>query len=234
MGRTAVTANGHSRTTSRLHVFDMDGTLLRGSATIELARQLGQLEAGVDIERRWVEGTVSDNDFWLKLLEICHDASAADLKGAFDSAPWMDGVAETFADIRSRGEEAIVISQSPAFFVRGLERWGASETYGSTVEIGQPLVNTATLMPMVKVSITSSALAERNLGPADCVIYGDSSSDMELFRTYPNSVGVNPTPALASLAATTYVGTDIREAYALGRQLISQTTEKQLTQGSAH
>lgn len=211
----------------------MDGTLLRGTATIELARQLGQLEAGVEIERQWAEGTVSDNDFWLRLLEICQDASAADLRGAFDSAPWMDGVAETFADIKSRGEDAIVISQSPAFFVRGLERWGASETYGSIVEVGQPLLNTATLMPVLKVSITGSALARRNLGSADCVVYGDSSSDVELFRVYPNSVGVNPTPALASLAATTYVGTDIREAYALGRQLISGTTKNQLAQGSA-
>jgi phosphoserine phosphatase len=223
-----------SPSASRLHVFDMDGTLLRGTATIELARQMGQLEAGEKIERQWVEGTISDNDFWLRLLEICQDASAADLQDAFENAPWMDGIAETFADIKSRGEEAIVISQSPTFFVRGLERWGAAETYGSTVEIGQPLVNSATLMPMVKVTITGSALAARALSPDDCVVYGDSSSDMELFRTYPNSVAINPTPALASLAATRYVGTDIREAYALGRQLISRTTNQQVAQGSAH
>jgi phosphoserine phosphatase len=224
----------NSPTASRLHVFDMDGTLLRGTATIELARQMGQLEAGEEIERQWVEGTISDNDFWLRLLEICQDASVADLQAAFDNAAWMDGIAETFADITSRGEEAIVISQSPAFFVRGLEVLGAAETYGSTVEVGRPLVNSATLLPMVKVTITGSALAARDLSPDDCVVYGDSSSDMELFRTFPNSVAVNPTPALASLAATRYVGTDIREAYALGRQLISRTTNKQVAQGSAH
>lgn len=212
----------------------MDGTLLRGTATIELARQMGQLEAGEEIERRWVEGTISDNDFWLKLLEICQDASPDDLRDAFEKAPWMDGIAQTFADIKSRGEEAIVISQSPTFFVRRLELWGASETYGSTVEIGQPLVNSATLLPMVKLTIARSALDARNLSPDDCVVYGDSSSDIELFKTFSNSVGVNPTPALASLAATSYVGTDIRLAYALGRQLIPRTTNKQLAQGSAN
>ena len=31
---------------SRLHVFDMDGTLLRSTATIELARHLGHLDRG--------------------------------------------------------------------------------------------------------------------------------------------------------------------------------------------
>lgn len=223
-----------SPTASGLHVFDMDGTLLRGTATIELARQLGQLEVGEEIERQWGDGSISDNDFWLKLLEICENASEADLKAAFDNAPWMDGIEQTFADIKARGEDVIVISQSPTFFVKGFGPLGAAETHGSTVEIGQPLGNSATLMPMVKVTITASALAARNLSPADCVVYGDSTSDMELFRTFPNSVAVNATPALASLAATRYVGTDIREAYALGRQLISRTTKQQLAQGSAN
>jgi phosphoserine phosphatase len=224
----------HNQLASRLHVFDMDGTLLRGTATVELARQMGQLDVGEEIERQWGEGSISDDDFWLKLLEICRHATAADLQDAFEKAPWMDGIAQTFADIKARGEDAIVISQSPTFFVRGLELWGASETYGSAVELGQPLGNFATLMPMVKVTITASALDARNLSPTDCVVYGDSSSDVELFRTFPNSVAVNPTPRLASLAATRYVGTDIREAYALGRQLISRTTKKQLAQGSAN
>lgn len=223
-----------NQTASRLHVFDLDGTLLRGTASVELARQMGQLEVGEEIERQWAEGSISDNDFWLKLLEICQHATAADLQDAFEKAPWMDGIAQTFADIKARGEDAIVISQSPTFFVRGLELWGASETYGSTVELGEPLGNSATLMPMVKVTITGSALDARNLSPTDCVVYGDSSSDVELFRTFPNSVAVNPSPVLSSLAAATYVGTDIREAYALGRQLISRTTGKQLAQGSAN
>lgn len=223
----------YSAAGSRLHVFDLDGTLLRGTASIELARQMGRLDAGEELERQWVEGTISDDDFWLKLLEICQDASAAHLQGAFDNAPWMDGIVQAFADIKAQGEEAIVISQSPSFFVRGLELWGASETYGSTVELGQPLGESATLLPMVKVTITRAALAARGLTPTDCVVYGDSSSDVELFRTFPNSVAVNATPVLASLAATRYEGTDIREAYALGRQLISRTTRQQFAQGSA-
>lgn len=221
-------------TGTRLHVFDMDGTLLRGTATIELARQMGQLEAGEEVERQWFEGTISDDGFWLRMLEVCREATADDLKEAFEKAPWMDGIAETFADIRSRGEEAIVISQSPGFFVRGLELWGASETHGSTVEMGLPLQNSATLMPQMKVEITESALDARGLKADDCVVYGDSSSDVELFKIFPNSVAVNPSPVLAPLAAAHYVGTDIREAYALGRQLLATPPEKQPAQGSAN
>ncbi|AIJ24734.1 MULTISPECIES: HAD family hydrolase [Amycolatopsis methanolica group] len=211
----------------------MDGTLLRSTATIELARQMGQLEAGQEIEKAWGEGTISDTDFWLKLLDICKDASPADFDDAFRNSPWMDGVAETFEDIRSRGEDVIVISQSPTFFVRGLEVWGANETYGSAVELGSPLKSSATLLPEAKVAITQSALAARNLSPDECVVYGDSSSDVALFTTYPHSVAVNPTPVLAPLAAKTYLGSDIREAHAMGRQLIATSTRNQFAQGSS-
>jgi len=210
-----------------LHVFDMDGTLLRSTATIELARQMRRLDIGEEIERLWGEGNITDTDFWTNLLGICQDATTADFHAAFHNAPWMEGIAETFADIRSRGETVIVISQSPTFFVRMLQVWGAHETYGSAVEPGAPLSDTATLMPEAKVAITEAALAARGLGPNDCVIYGDSSSDMGLFTSFSRTVGVNPTPTLGALAATHYLGTDIREAYALGRGLIGPEDRQQ-------
>lgn len=213
-----------------LHVFDMDGTLLRSTATIEIARQMGRLEAGLEIERLWFEGNISDTDFWSSLLGICQDGTTADFDAAFRNAPWMNGIAETFSDIRSRGETVIVISQSPTFFVQRLQLWGAHETYGSAVEPGTPLSDSATLMPETKVAITEAALAARSLGANDCVIYGDSSSDVGLFTTFSRTVAVNPTPTLGALAATQYVGTDIREAYAMGRQLIGTAGRMQAMQ----
>ncbi|GAA0603213.1 hypothetical protein GCM10009547_00950 [Sporichthya brevicatena] len=204
-----------------LHVFDLDGTLLRSAATLEIARHLGRDEVGRDIEERWLAGKITATAFWETLLEICNAASEADLEAAFLSGPWMAGIAETFADIRSRGERVIVISQSPLFFVRGLERWGAHETYGSAVEIGRPVTDTATLLPEAKVEIAQEALARWNLTPRECVAYGDSTSDVNLFEWLPNTVAVNASPVLEGLAAARYVGTDIREAYAVGRQLLS-------------
>lgn len=204
-----------------LHVFDMDGTLLRSTAAIELAREFGRLEEGLEIERLWYEENISDTEFWTRLLGICQGASPADFAAAFHNSPWMEGIAEAFADIRVRGEAVIVISQSPTFFVRRLELWGAHETYGSAVEPGVPLSASATLLPETKVTITQAALAARGLGADDCVVYGDSTSDLGLFTAFSRSVAVNARPSLAALAATRYSGTDIREAYAMGRQLIA-------------
>lgn len=216
----------------RLHVFDMDGTLLRSTATVELARQLGQLEEGLEIEKLWYEDNISDTDFWRRLLVICEAGTEADFDAAFDGSPWMDGIAEVFSDIRARGETVIVISQSPTFFVRRLERWGAHETYGSAVEPGEPLSPSATLLTETKVTIAKAVLAARGLSQDDCVVYGDSTSDMGLFAAFPRSVAVNATPKLAALSATQYAGSDIREAYAMGRQLIETAENEQMMQRS--
>lgn len=206
---------------SRLHVFDMDGTLLRGAATTELARYFGRSDVGDDIEARWRAGAISETEFWQTLLDICAEATPAEIDAAFDDARWMAGIAHSFADIRARGEAVIVISQSPAFFVRRLERWGAHETFGSDVEIGRPLPDSATLTPEAKVEITADALARHRLTPEECVAYGDSSSDLDLFAWLPHTVAVNASTTIAQLATASYVGTDISEAYALGRRLLA-------------
>ncbi|GAA4557214.1 HAD-IB family phosphatase [Pseudonocardia xishanensis] len=205
----------------RLHVFDMDGTLLRGAATLELTRHFGDAAAGHAIEARWMAGDITDDEFWQTLLDVCGDASAEEVDAAFAGAPWMAGIADTFADIRARGEIAIVVSQSPLFFVRRLEGWGAHGTYGTDLELGRPLRPGATLSAAAKVEITDAVLARHGIAWEDCVAYGDSRSDLALFARLRHTVAVNASPAIVELAAARYEGTDIREAYALGRDLLA-------------
>ena len=47
-----------------LHVFDMDGTLLRGtSAAIEISRRVGRLEPLAELERGFATEEISAADF---------------------------------------------------------------------------------------------------------------------------------------------------------------------------
>lgn len=200
----------------------MDGTLLDSTATLELTGFFDQRAVGVDIETRWGTGQISDDEFWQTLLDICEHATDSEIDTVFSHANWLSGIAATFEDIRSRDEVAIVISQSPGFFVDRLRQWGAHETYGSDVVLGQPLAQNATLSPAAKVTITRSVLDRYSLTPDDCVAYGDSSSDVELFGWLKNTVAVNASsPAVADLAAVKYHGFDLYDAYALGRDLLN-------------
>jgi len=206
---------------TRLHVFDMDGTLLRGAASVELSRHLGIFEIADTVERSWLAGEITDLDFWDTMLPLWAHASEADIDAAFAAADWIDGVREVFADIGRRGEIVAVISQSPHFFVRRLEGWGAHRTFGSRVLPGVATTRDVMLTPQHKVDIARALLAEYGLGEDDCVAYGDSTSDVALFDHFTHTVGVNSREVLRPRAAVTYDGDDLREAYGLGRALVA-------------
>jgi phosphoserine phosphatase len=72
------------------------------------------------------------------------------------------------------------------------------------------------------VEITLDVVKRLGLSLSDCVAYGDSTSDVELFRELRRTVAVNATPATKALAAKAYEGHDMWEAYQIGRALLAQ------------
>lgn len=205
-----------------LHVFDMDGTLLMGSATVEISRHIGRLAAAAEIEDAWLRGEIDDIPFWNRALELWEGIGDEQIDAAFDAAVWIEGIREVFLDIAQRGERSIVISQSPHFFVRRLERWGVHATFGSDVCIGEQAEENSTLSAEDKVLITKRVLDAWGASTSNCIAYGDSSSDIELFRWLPNTVAVNAKQSLVDLAAASYHGNDLRKAYILGRSLVNE------------
>jgi phosphoserine phosphatase len=207
----------------KLHVFDMDGTLLRGAAVEEISRHLGCFEPASAIEQAYLRGELVDEPkFWDDVLALWAGASEQDLDDAFEASAWMDRVPEVFADIAERGEHSVVISQSPLFIVRRLERWGVGRSFATMVEQGVPCQVDQLLSQQAKVEITMQLLAELDLSPRDCVAYGDSTSDIELFRALGHTVAVNAAPIIRDLAAHTYDGPDMWHAYLAGRALLER------------
>lgn len=208
---------------TKLHVFDMDGTLLRGAAVEEISRHLGCFDQASALEQAWRRGEISDEPgFWERVLELWSTASESDFDEAFERAPWMMRVPEVFSDIATRGEHSVVISQSPLFIVQRLKRWGVHAAFATTVERGIQCHVDQLLQPEHKVEITLGLLSKLSLGSSDCVAYGDSTSDVELFRELHRTVAVNATAATQALAAKIYEGHDMWDAYQIGRQLLAQ------------
>lgn len=206
---------------SRLHVFDMDGTLLHGSACLEVSRHLGQLDAISVIEDAWGRGEVGHVQFYELCLPLWAGLTDELIGDIFNATPWLAGVREVLADIAGRGEYSAVISLSPQFFVDRLLSWGLTRGYGAEVRPGVRLDPARVLTPASKVGLVQGLLTELGLAAADCVAYGDSSSDLPLFEVLGNTVSVNGTPALRALARAHYAGPDLRGAYVLGRALLA-------------
>jgi phosphoserine phosphatase len=102
--------------------------------------------------------------------------------------------------------------------VERLTGWGAHAAHGSrfpAVPFKEPADPAGLLSAAAKVAIADRLCAESGLTRDDCVAYGDSLSDMDLFRVVPLSVVVNADSRLSGLATHSYVGRDLWDAYEL-------------------
>jgi len=203
-----------------LHVFDMDGTLLVGSACLEISRTVGVLDETLAIECAWARGDLSDNGFWQQCLPLWAGLTDAQIDAAFAGSPWLQGVQAVFADIRARHEASVVITQSPTFFVQRLTRWGVHFVHGALVEPGNAAGAERLVSAADKLAVTERLLGELRLSRDECVAYGDSGSDLALFEALPLTVAVNAKERIRALARTTYDGSDLWQAYCAGRQLL--------------
>jgi phosphoserine phosphatase len=203
-----------------LHVFDMDGTLLVGSACIEISRYLGFLDEAHVIQDEWNRGELSDNEYWERCLPLWDGITEEQIDKAFAATQWLDGIETVFNDIQSRNEHSIVISQSPKFFVERLYVWGLGTAFGAEVTPGNPDGAEQMVSSEDKLKITRHQLRELDLDDDNCVVYGDSNSDLALFEQLTHTVAVNANEQIRNLATVTYDGSDLWAAYSAARELI--------------
>ena len=206
---------------SVLHVFDMDGTLLRGTtASLEIAKALGCVDDLIQLEQAFGSGEMEARTFAKNVFRIWHTLTPEIVLDVVANAPWIDGIREVFADIRQRGEQSLVITMSPDFFANHLLSKGADMVRASSFPMmpftGELDVE-GILSPHDKVAIVQKALNEDPFQFAASVAYGDSSSDIPLFQSMRNTVSINGDTNIESCAGACYRGEDLREAYIIAR-----------------
>ncbi|MEU6505873.1 MULTISPECIES: HAD-IB family phosphatase [unclassified Streptomyces] len=204
---------------ARLHLFDLDGTLLHGTtAPVEISRQLGREAETVALDRAIAAGRIGPPEYAAQVYDLWGDLTEEHVRAAFEAAPWLARIREVWAEIRSAGEYCAVVSLSPSFFVERLLDWGAHAAHGSrfpAVPFTEPVDPAGVLSSAAKVTIADQLCAEFGVARADCVAYGDSSSDKDLFAVVPISVAVNADAHLTGIATHSYTGRDLWEAYEL-------------------
>jgi phosphoserine phosphatase len=207
-------------TMTALHVFDMDGTLLSGSACVELSRTVLDRDQVMEWESAWERGELSNDEYYRRCQPHWARLSEEDIDSVFASSPWINGIETVLRDIDRRGEVSAVISMSPSFFVERLCGVGLHCAFGAGVRLREPEAPVDVLVAEDKVTIVDRLLVDLGLTPEDCVAYGDSSSDVPLFEKLPNTVAVNASQRVRELARTTYQGGKLGEAYRLGRTML--------------
>jgi len=206
---------------ARLHLFDLDGTLLHGtSAPLEISRQLGLVAETMALEQAISAGLIGPPEYASQVHALWTRLTEEHVAAAFEGAPWLARIREVWAEIGSRGEYCAVVSLSPSFFVEKLVAWGAHAAHGSrfpALPFTEPVDPAGVLSARAKVLIADRLCRRFGVTRDDCVAYGDSLSDKDLFAAVPVSVAVNADRHLAGLATHSYAGRDLWDAYELVR-----------------
>lgn len=206
------------------HVFDMDGTLIhQTSGAMLLADALGRTDELMVLEAGFTDGSTTSLDMARALWAMWGVVNHEIVERAFSSAPVLDNVEAVLDDIHARGEHACLITMSPGYFAERFLEKGFDAVFASSfpVEASLPLDETRILSPLDKPRLAERFCEEHGLKLADAVAYGDSLSDVFLFREAGVRIAVNADHHLADLADASVQGTDLLVAYQAARALLA-------------
>lgn len=196
-------------------VFDLDGTLLRGtSVSLLLARWLGQGEEIAELERAFHAHEISNC--------VVADTSAAWFAGrrmaevwrVLVDGPWIGGMDETFKSLAGAGVHLLLGTITWSFAGEMLkERYGFAAVSGTEMDATDGVLSGVVSRYFDehdKLRFVEEWCAERGYSMSQVAAVGDSRSDVPLFRGVGLSIALNATPDARNAATRVLDADDLR------------------------
>lgn len=204
--------------------FDLDGTLIPGSANIPLAKAafrrgfVSKTDLAKDLRNGLsflLKGATDERSEQVRdrILHAVAGRRASDVEALGQSfiTDLVASIKPAMAEVLDRhgalGHDRIVISASPTEIVARLaHEAGLEDGVGTTAARDAEGVYTGELSgpfcyKQGKVEVMATLAAERGYDLASCYAYSDSASDLPMLEAVGHPVAVNPEPELREIAA---------------------------------
>lgn len=201
-------------------VFDLDGTLLRGTTvSVLLAQWLGRGKEVSELERRFQAHEISNS--------VVADTSAGWLAGRTTTdawhmlmqGPWIDGMAETFQALSRAGMSLLLGTITWSFAAEMLkEHHGFAAVSGTEMQAPDGVLSGTVSRYFDehdKVRFVEDWCARHGYSMSQVAAVGDSRSDVPLFHRVGLSIALNATPDARAAAMHTLDTEDLRDLLAL-------------------
>jgi phosphoserine phosphatase len=201
-------------------LFDLDGTLLRGtSVSVLTADWLGRGGALDEMERRYRDGLISNAVVAETSASWFAGRRPAEVGEVLERAPWIAGIAETVAELRAAGAYVALATVTWRFAAELVaERFGFEACCGTQMAIvGGRLSGAVSGLCDAedKAVFVEEVCATRGLLPSSAAVIGDSRSDVPAFRSAGFSVALNADDAARAAAMVTLDADDLRDVLPL-------------------
>jgi len=210
--------NQTAPTSRRLHVFDMDGTLLPGTtACAELAKVLRTEDVLHLLEARFRAGELDTPGFASAIHEAWGVLSRQTVLSAFEACPKLQNIERVVFALRDSGHATCLITMSPDYFAEEFYALGFDHILASRFprQLEHALDTSGILRPEDKPRLVEDLCTRLGISARDVIAYGDSMSDRHLFSWASLSVAVNGDHFVRDLATLHYEGSDLWEVHEL-------------------
>jgi phosphoserine phosphatase len=201
-------------------VFDLDGTLLRGTTvSLLLAQWLGQTSAITELERAFHAHEISNS--------VVADTSAGWLAGksvaeawrVLEDGSWIDGMTETFQVLTTAGVSLLLGTITWSFAAEMLrERYGFQAASGTEMQAPDGVLSGVVSRYFDehdKLRFVEDWCAQNGYSMSQVAAIGDSRSDVPLFHRAGMAIALNATPDARAVATHVLDTEDLRDALAL-------------------
>ncbi len=212
---------------SRLFVFDMDGTILpKTTASLEIARVTNTTAQLTRLEEQFNSGGMDTKAFAREIYKLWGIPNERVIDEAFQRSAKLENIDTVINIINARGDHTCLITMSPDFFAHCFKRLGFGHVYASQFpkDVSSAFNPDRILTPEDKLTITKTLCAQLGVEFVDVVAFGDSMSDVPLFRHLVHTVAVNGTDQLRRMARYSYVGNDLLELFRINNYFKTPNT----------
>lgn len=184
-----------------LVTYDLDGTLIDGTAFLLVARAFGFEDEVLHHDRRFRAGEIT--------LEECFRIEFAFLRGrrvdevgaALERGTWFPGIEAAVARLKAAGLRVAVLTDNPDFITDHLTRFGIDEHIASRGVVSNGVVTGEVHPSFDKWANLHRYLEREGLDPGRVAHIGNDVNDIRVWQHVALGVCVEPTgPAVAEAA----------------------------------
>jgi len=197
-------------------VFDLDGTLLRGTTVLRvLAEHLGQGDAVTELDRAFAAGEISHRVIADRSAPWFSGCTTSEMRTVLATGPWIDGIDETLQTVSKAGTHVLLATITWRFAAELLrERYGFAAVSGTELHrLGRALGGHVTRYfdEHDKLRFVEDWCAQHGFTLGQVAAVGDSRSDLPLFGRAGRSVALNATPDAQRVASCVIDTEDLRD-----------------------
>jgi phosphoserine phosphatase len=201
-------------------VFDLDGTLLRGTTvSLLLAQWLGREDEITELERAFRAHEISNSVVADTSAGWLAGKSVADTWQVLTDRPWIDGMAETL-QVLAGAQVSLLLGTITWSFAADMlrERYAFQAASGTEMQAPDGVLSGVVSRYFDehdKLRFVEDWCAQNGYSMSQVAAIGDSRSDIPLFGEVGMSIALNATPEARAVATHVLDTEDLRDVLAL-------------------